>query len=366
MKILIDGFYLDKPRGMGRYLQELLFSLGSFAPSDYQIDVLIPSGLDASLLVLPGRLNYIQKRRLPFPLWEQVMLPLAIAGKSYDSVHFPYNTMPVLLNLPLVRSFFGARRIVTVHDLMFMNSLGGSFYQGWGNRYRKYSVQLMSGYRTQLVTVSMDSGARIEAALGSPATVIYTPVERTCPVGFAGIESIEKWTLRQRFFLHIGGVSPHKNSARCIEAFLASKLTDINLVVLGLPADSALAARYQNERSVVFPGWVTDAEIRSFLGHTEAVLFPSLMEGYGLPIVEAFAAGKPLLTSNVPPMSELAADAALLVDPTSDEQLINGIKRLASDTEGNHELIRRGKLRMLEITSFKMSEKLLAVYASVR
>ena len=106
--------------------------------------------------------------------------------------------------------------------------------------------------------------------------------------------------------------------------------------------------------------------IRSFLGHTQAVLFPSLMEGYGLPIVEAFAAGKPLLTSNVPPMSELAADAAVLVDPTSGEQLINGIKRLASDTDGNQDLVRRGKLRMLEITSAKMSEKLLAVYASLR
>ncbi|MDR7052277.1 glycosyltransferase involved in cell wall biosynthesis [Duganella sp. 3397] len=363
MRILIDGFYLDKPRGMGRYLQELLFSLGSFAPLNFDIDVLIPSGIDRSLFVMPERLNYIKKRRLPFPLWEQITLPLSIAGRDYDCVHFPYNTMPAVMNLPLVRSWFNARRVVTIHDLMFMTSLGGNFYQGWGNRYRKYSVKLMSGYRTRVVTVSMDSGARIEAALGTPATVVYTPVERTCPADFAEMEAIEKWTQRQRFFLHIGGVSPHKNSARCIEAFLAAKLTGVNLVVLGLPASSGLALSYRNERSVVFPGWVTDSEVRSFLGHSEAVLFPSLMEGYGLPIVEAFAAGKPLLTSNVPPMSELAGDAAILVVPTSDEQLINGIKRLEADIEGNQDLVRRGKLRMLEITSAKMAEKLISVYA---
>ena len=362
MKLLIDGYYLDKPRGMGRYLQELLFAVARFFPEHYFINVMIPDDVPDALLVLPERINYIRKKRLPFPVWEQFSVPLTILKERCDVVHFPYNTMPVLMSMPFLRNVFHSARVVTVHDLIYMTSSGGNFYQGWGNRYRKLSVQLMAKFKTRLVTVSHFSASEIKSLLNMNAEVVYTPVERTCPLEFGERSSLDQWIGAERYLLHIGGVSPHKNSERCVQAFLAAKLEGWRLLVLGMPADCGLAQHHAVSKAIKFPGWVSDDEMRTILGHADGVLFPSLMEGYGLPIVEAFASGKPLLTSNIPPMSELAADAAILATPTSLQELTDGILRLVNDRSGSEALVQKGHMRMRDITSEKMAEKMLNIY----
>ena len=363
MNLLIDGYYIDKPRGMGRYLQELLFAVASYAPKYYSISVLIPSDIPDDLLVSPESINYIRKKRFPFPVWEQFLLPFSVIAGRYDVVHFPYNTMPIVMNLPLLRRAFNEVRVVTVHDMIFFETLVGSnFYQGWGNRYRKFNVQRLTNYKTKLLTVSQFSAEEIKSKIAMVAQVIYTPVERTCPVEFGDRTVIEKWVGTQRYLLHIGGVSPHKNSDLCIKAFIAAKLPSWKLMVLGMPTDCRLAQLHADNDAITFPGWVSDHEIRALLGHADGVLFPSLIEGYGLPIVEAFASGIPLLTSDRPPMNELAGNAAILVNPESLEAMTNGILALVSDEANRKLLIERGHLRMSGITSEKMAEKLLAIY----
>lgn len=362
MKLLIDGYYLDKPRGMGRYLQELLFAVARFAPKDDFISVMIPADVPAALLVLPERINYIRTKRLPFPIWEQFLVPLTVLMQRCDVVHFPYNTMPVCMNLPLLRNIFSSARVVTVHDLIYMTSSGGNFYQGWGNRYRKFCVQLISKFRTRIVTDSYFSAAEIKSLLNMAAEVVYIPVERTCPAEFGERALLDRWVSSRRYLLHIGGVSPHKNSERCIQAFLAAELEDWQLVVLGMPSDCPLAQQHAGGDAIKFPGWVSDHEMRTILGHADGVLFPSLMEGYGLPIVEAFASGQPLLTSDLPPMNELAANAAILVAPTSLEALTEGILRMVNDHAGSAALVEKGYMRMRDITSEKMADKMLSVY----
>lgn len=365
MNLLIDGYYLDKPRGMGRYLQELLFAVATFAPKIYSISVLIPSDISEDLLILPEKINYIRKKRFPFPVWEQFSLPFSVAAGNYDVVHFPYNTMPVVMNLPLLRCAFRALRVVTVHDMIFFENLSGSnFYQGWGNRYRKFNVRRLTDYKTKLVTVSHFSAEEIKSKIAMVAQVIYTPVERTCPDEFGKRSVIEKWVGKQQYLLHIGGVSPHKNSDLCIKAFINAKLPDWKLMVLGMPADCHLAQLHAGNEAVTFPGWVSDHEMRALLGHAGGVLFPSRIEGYGLPIVEAFASGIPLLTSDCPPMNELADNAAILVNPDSLDEMTKGIFTLVNDESTRNLLVERGRLRMAGITSEKMAYKLLAIYGT--
>ncbi|MGK5032344.1 glycosyltransferase family 4 protein [Janthinobacterium sp. MDT1-19] len=366
MKLLIDGYYLDKPRGMGRYLQELLFAVARFAPEYYIISVMVPDDISNALLVLPERIDYIRKRRLPFPVWEQFSVPLTVLMQCPDVVHFPYNTMPVCMNLPFLRNIFYGARVVTVHDLIYMSSPGGNFYQGWGNRYRKFCVQLISKFKTCIITDSYFSAVEIKSLLNLTAEVVYIPVERTCPEQFGERSIVDKWISSKNYLLHIGGVSPHKNSKRCVEAFIAAKLEGWQLAVLGMPSDCPLAQEHAGNDAVKFPGWVSDHEMRTILGHADGVLFPSLMEGYGLPIVEAFASGKPLLTSDLPPMNELAADAAILVKPTSVSELTAGILKMVHDRPGSIALVEKGYSRMLDITSEKMAQKMFLVYGAMK
>lgn len=366
MKLLIDGYYLDKPRGMGRYLQELLFAVARFAPEQCFISVMVPDDIVDSMLVLPERITYIRKKRLPFPVWEQFSIPVTVLRQRPDVVHFPYNTMPVCMNLPLLRNMFHSCRVVTVHDLIYMSSSGGNFYQGWGNRYRKFCVQLISRVKTRLITDSYYSATEIKSLLNLDAEVVYIPVERTCPENFGDRSVVNEWISSENYLLHIGGVSPHKNSERCVEAFVAADLKGWQLAMLGMPADCPLAQKYAGNASITFPGWVSDDEMRTILGHTQGVLFPSLMEGYGLPIVEAFASGKPLLTTDLPPMNELAADAAILVVPTSVPELTAGILKMVNDLPGRHALVEKGYARMRDITSEKMAQKMYSVYGAIK
>lgn len=366
MKLLIDGYYLDKPRGLGRYLQELLSAVARYAPAHCAIRVMIPDDTRDTLLVSPERISYIRKKRLPFPVWEQFSVPFTVLAERADVVHFPYNTMPVCMNLPFLGKLFDSKRVVTVHDLIYMTSSGGNFYQGWGNRYRKFCVKLISKYKTSVITDSHYSAAEIKSRLKLDSEVVYIPVERTCPEQFGGRAIVDKWMSSKNYLLHIGGVSPHKNSTRCVQAFIDAKLDGWQLAVLGMPSNCELAQAHAGNLAIQFPGWVSDHEMRTILGHANGVLFPSLMEGYGLPIVEAFASGQPLLTSDLPPMNELAANAAILVDPTSLSQVTEGILKMVCDQPGSAELVKQGYLRMKEITSAKMAEKMFAVYGVVK
>jgi glycosyltransferase involved in cell wall biosynthesis len=162
---------------------------------------------------------------------------------------------------------------------------------------------------------------------------------------------------------HIGAISPHKNTARCIEAFLESGLNSFDLVVSGMGRDSSLAEKYGNER-IVFTGWIGDEVMASYYRHAAAVVFPSLQEGYGLPIVEAFGFGVPVITSNLDPMREIAGDAALLVDPYSIEDISAAMRRLTSKDNLRQLLIEKGQQRCTEISSKMMAQYMYDVYKS--
>jgi glycosyltransferase involved in cell wall biosynthesis len=103
--------------------------------------------------------------------------------------------------------------------------------------------------------------------------------------------------------------------------------------------------RHHVTSRVRFMGAVPDSKLPSLYRGAEALIFPSLYEGFGLPPLEAMACGTPVVTSNVTAMPEVAGDAALLVDPTSVEQIAEAMKRIVSDTALRHQLRAKGLLR---------------------
>jgi len=137
------------------------------------------------------------------------------------------------------------------------------------------------------------------------------------------------------YLLSVSNRKPHKNELRIVEAFGKAKLdSGIHLIFTGDPTPtlSRWIERNQLGSRVEFVGTVPEARMPSLYRGATALIFPSLYEGFGLPIVEAMACGTPVVTSNITAMPEVAGDAALVVDPRSVEQIVKSMEQIASDS----------------------------------
>ena len=355
ISVLIDGYFINKPRGLGRYVQELIYSLTNYADG-VQVNIAIPYNTKIEHYNWNGKVKYHYLPSVPFPVWEQIFLPFLAKNLDPDIVHFPYNTKPLIYNL------ISHPHVVTLHDVMFLDSKHTvkGIYQKIGNFYRKVIVKNMRGSHQTIVTVSNHSALEIKEKLNQSSLVVYT--SSSFLINHAHVE--KKRLIEQPYLFHVGGISPHKNTRRCIEAFIQSNLRSYSLVVSGVPKDSDLVKEYESD-NIYFTGWINDHQMLNLYMNAQAVVFPSLREGYGLPIIEAFACNTPIITSNLDPMKEISGDAAILVDPYDIADIASAIIRVASNDKLRSELIRKGQQRIQEISPKIMADKMMSIYRSV-
>src|SRR5262249_13035060 len=148
--------------------------------------------------------------------------------------------------------------------------------------------------------------------------------------------------VREPYVLAVAASYPHKNLLRLVSAFPLERGngTQLQLVIVGLrgradPKLRSIAARSEHRIHVL--GWVDDALLGTLYRRASALAFPSLYEGFGLPIVEAMAVGTPVITSNFGAMAEVAGDAAELVDPLSVDDMRRGLLRVLNDARRSDE-----------------------------
>ena len=158
-------------------------------------------------------------------------------------------------------------------------------------------------------------------------------------------ETRQRLCLPQRYVLFVGNLAPRKNLPRLMAAWnsISARFPDTKLVLAGAAnrvfRDAGLP---RPPATVTSLGYVADEDLPALYGGALCFAFPSLYEGFGLPILEAMACGVPVLTSNVTSLPEVAGDAALLVDPYCVESLAAGLERLLRDDGLRSELARRG------------------------
>ena len=151
------------------------------------------------------------------------------------------------------------------------------------------------------------------------------------------------------YFLYVGNIKPHKNLGTLIRAF-NSLVEDFpyDLVLVGkregfITGDSATILRAGEQSGRVhFTDHVDDGVLKQYMAHAEALVFPSLYEGFGLPPLEAMAAGCPVIASSAASIPEICGDAALYCDPHSSEDIAGKIRLLAGDVTLRNELRRKG------------------------
>jgi glycosyltransferase involved in cell wall biosynthesis len=162
-----------------------------------------------------------------------------------------------------------------------------------------------------------------------------------------------KWSDGKPYFFFVGSMHPRKNIKRLIDGFNLFKEkthSDFKLVLAGsiLWQKTDIEDSYANSKykaDILFTGRLTDEDLQKVLGAAYALSFVPIFEGFGLPIVEAFQSGVPVICSNVTSMPEVAGDAALMVDPYNIESIANGMEKISTDNQLRDQLIAKGHIQ---------------------
>jgi len=301
-------------------------------------------------------------------LRQQVALPPALRRGRLDLYHSPAFFLP--LALPLL---WRGPTVVSMFDLNFLR-LRENWRAGRRATYLSLVVQAPIAARqaTRIITLSETSARDIARLLRAPphkiAVVPAAPRDtfRDLPGARAVARARESYG---RFFLSVGVLAPQKNLARVLAAFARLDDGATRLVLAGRPAGAyaeavlrPLARELGVEGRVVFAGATSDDELRALYHAAEALVFPSLGEGFGLPIVEAMACGCPVVTSNLSSMPEVAGDAALLVDPHDVASIAQALRSLLRDPALRAALVARGSARAARYTWDEAARGTLRVY----
>ncbi|MFZ2314907.1 MAG: glycosyltransferase family 1 protein [Gammaproteobacteria bacterium] len=238
--------------------------------------------------------------------------------------------------------------IFTIHDLIHLHVPGQSkllkkiFYQ--------YVMKPAAKKAHAIVTVSHFSKKTILEWLDIPEEKII--------VSYPGVSATFKpegtaFQAGFSYLLHVGNTKAHKNVARLIEAFAKAKIDrNIKLICTGILSDDvqAAVAKHHLEERVISKTNLNEETLASLYRGALGVVFPSLYEGFGLPVVEGMASGVPVLTSNLTSIPEIANNCAILVDPYNLDALTNGIEELINNTHLRHDLATRGLIQAKQFT----------------
>lgn len=240
-------------------------------------------------------------------------------------------------NCPL---FCGSPFIFTLHDLNHIDRRENSSSL---KRFYYAAVLKKACHRAaSILTVSEFSRGRIIEWSGvDPEKVVNVG----CGVDSDYHPGVELYNFPFPYLLCVSNRKRHKNEFRIVESFAKARISgEMRLVFTGRPTAELAHCmeQFQVSQRVQFVGMVPDTQLPSLYRSAEALVFPSLYEGFGLPVLEAMACGTPVVTATSSALPEVAGDAALLVEPTSVEQITEAIQRIVSDRSLREELHRKG------------------------
>ncbi len=369
MKIALNLVFLTPGEigGMETYARELIPRLA--ARDDLDLTCLVnrdcaeagggPWGDLCAMEIVPVR----ARNRLEWVRGEQQHVPRIADRLGADLIHSLASTAPL---------WSRAVRVTTVHDLNFKLAPDAHFgLRGLGmgllvpaavRRSRRVIVDAAST-RDDLGTHLHTSPSKVDVVpLAADRNIAVTPTPAA--------ELRKRLGLGERaVVLSVSAKRPHKNLARLLEAIAAIAQAQRPLLVLpgyATPHEQELRERARAlgiESDVVFLGWIAAADLEGLYALAEVVVFCSLYEGFGLPVLEAMARGIPVVTSDRSSLPEVAGDAALLVDPEDPAAIRAGIERVLGDGALAQRLSEAGRLRAATFSWERTAELTAASYA---
>jgi glycosyltransferase involved in cell wall biosynthesis len=394
MRIGIDVRGIQRfPDGIGRYTRSLVRGLLEiddeneyvlFKQPETDLSDLLPSGRASGLgspehkgrgkSVVPG------VETVDFPFRHLSMGTVFLFGRvvrsaGIDLLHIPFFVGPFFPPVPTV---------VTVHDLMALTFPGFFSGRSWASEkmallFHKFFVPRTVRRSHLILAVSEYTKGEVIRVLGVQdrrIEVVYPALDRrmACTKGSEHRLTDEIVHTRVPYFAYLGNTKPYKNISGLLQGLVLVRERQNagkpGLIFIGRK-DRFREAVESEARClgladcVTFAGELEDARAAEILKGSVGFCFPSLSEGFGLPVLEAMSLGVPVLASNTASLPEVAGDAALLVDPGSPEEIADGMFRFLSDPDLRRELSEKGLRRAEYFSEKRMAEKTLRLYKMV-
>lgn len=370
MRVGISGYELARAEktGIGMYIRRSVEYL-PLCGGEHIFSVYVPRNSSGNSADNPA----CEWIRLPDPgrslLWNLLIMPLYLYCNPPDVYFSPWRSLPLLCP---------SLTVILVPDLAFL--VYPDFYTGKERALLKHLTAHGVKRAATIITLSESSKADLLNHYHVDEEKIF--VTHLAPgIDIRGLEQkaadLERvrrtYGFGEKYILFVGTLQPQKNISRLIEAFaLARKeehVRDFQLVLAGQKGwfyDSIFhqVERLGLEKEVVFTGYVPQRDLAPLMVGAGAFVFPSLYEGFGIPILDAMACGIPVITSSVSSMPEVAGDAALLVDPKSSSEIAGAIRRLLEDEPLRRDLVQRGYENLKRFSWEKCARETLRAFES--
>ena len=364
MRIGIDCRTIQEPEpaGTAHYTKELVralldidseneyflfFNQGKNIPEEFKQP-------NAKIIILPPK-------SLPF-ISSHWQFSRTLKKFRLDIFHAPANALPIGYN--------GAS-ILTIHDLaIYINP-------EWFPKHNfstKFLVPRSLAKAKKIIVPSESTKQDLQKIFRVPddkIKVIYEGVRTEEPSAEAKNKALEKFGLQEKkYFLFLGTIEPRKNLIALIATYkiLAQKNSDAPILVLaggkGWKNDDIFEAikKRNLESKIKYLGYVSNEEKFSLMKSALVFVYPSLYEGFGLPILEAMSLVTPVITSRISSIPEITADAALLIDPNNDDEIANALEKIWKNDNLRNEFIDKGKHQSAKFSWTKTAEQTLEIY----
>ena len=268
----------------------------------------------------------------------------------------------------------GVKGVITIHDLVFARF--PQFHSAYAHR--RWALRLGQALRRadRIIAISETTACDLQNYCGVDSkkiTVIYQGVDDHPIVWMGDSERAElrqRWGLPESFLLFVGTLSTHKNVTNIIKAFLKIPDPDLELVIVGKPGDSysevaSFLEQCSKKAKIRLYGYLDREVLEGFYQLATIFVFPSLHEGFGLPVLEAMKRRLPVLTSDNSSLQELFGDSAALVDPMDPDDIARGVRRILSDAQYRAKLIKEGERKVQTLTWKKTAEQTRELYQSL-
>lgn len=329
----------ETPSGLGVYTKNVTEFLARLEPA---LKVFCPMDLErvtVSRITPLVKPSYRKLGAMARVAWTQGVLPFRTGNN--DTIYHPFHYLSLLSR---------ARQVMTIHDFIPLHFPKAAPHQ---YHYYRRVMPLLLKRADRVICDSENTKQDVVKFYG------YEPERLSVvPLGYDREQFNEdarrdgvvaRYGINRPYILMVGALYPHKNLDRVIRAYSAlAGRVDADIVIVGgdspyLASLRSLAQSLKLEARVHFAGYVPDADLPSFYADAACFAYPTLYEGFGLPILEAMACGTPVLCSNTSSLPEVAGDAALMFSPMDEDEITHCLERVLTDTSLRDGLRNRGR-----------------------
>ncbi len=365
MKIVVDCSYLRESNRSGtqNYLYYLLKNLSlSDNVNEYHLcfDHEISTDFRKELTNENPRFycHYLKK----LLSWTQMSLPLFLLGKRFDILISPWQTMPIIHP-------FGMKIMAVIHGLEYDLGRGGPTL--YTCLFSNKIIAVSNFTKSEIVRRYKINPQKIEVLHEGVDT------EKFYKSPTLEIQKIkDNYNIKGDYMFFVGKAVLRKNLPRMIEAFSVvirdnEACRDLSFVIGGSISKAMseklheVCVKFGVVDRVIFTGYVEESDLPALISGSKIFLYVSLSEGFGLPVLEAMSCGVPVLTSSVGALSEVAGDAALLINPNDINDIVGGLKKLLTDENLKNALISKGYEQAKKFSWEKMAAGFSSLFAKI-